>query len=122
MSRLRKDLITNKEEVLPFLRDLYNNFPKYYTKGRMYLVGSRGRIPIDKWGRLEGKDWDILIETSHLITNTKIWGLDKGYYIEIVCNTEDVIQRMRQNNYKGEGSGMGIELFPNTPEKIKKYL
>jgi len=122
MSRVNEILKSDVSDVIPYLQELYYNIiPKYARVGKMYLVGSRGRTTIDNWNKLKGKDWDIFVETDHLINNTtKEWGIKKGYYIEIICDKVEVINKLRQNDYYG--SGKGIELFPNTPIEFKPYI
>ena len=120
MSRLRPDLITDPALVIPFLKKLFEETLLPFRAEKMYLVGSRGRTPLEQWGTLEGKDYDILIVTPAKITNTKIWTLTQSYYIEINCNTNYRIQSIRKNNYGGDGAG--IELFPNTPDEFKSFI
>jgi hypothetical protein len=121
MSQKRFDLKSEPELVIPYLKELFESIiPDYFQPTKMYLVGSRGRNKLEDWEKLNGSDWDILIETKHLITNTRIWGIDKGYHLEIVCNDKDMIDRLRNNKYHGDGKG--IELFPNTPKEFKKFL
>lgn len=121
MSFKREDLITCPTLVIPYLEYLfYEKIPLVCKPVAMYLVGSRGRTPVVDWEKLDGKDWDVLIVGPRRVNNTRLWGMDNGYYIDIVFNTPEIIERMRQNNYRG--SGYGIELFPNTDESVKEFL
>ncbi len=119
MSILNKKLITDPKLVIPYLQYLfYDKIPLVCEPHKMYLIGSRGRTPVEDWGKLDGKDWDILIETTHRVMDTYLWY--SNYYLEIVCGDKALIDMMRGNNYRG--SGLGIEIFPNTPESLKQFL
>lgn len=121
MSRRNLDKKYSPEDIIPYLYSLfYERMPKVSKPIRMYLVGSRGRLPLEEWGILKGKDWDIVVEFDHCMRDANSL-IDSEYNIEIMCcDTKNVVDSVRSNNYKG--SGKGIELFPDTPEEFKKFL
>ena len=124
MSRSLKNKITDKELVIPYLYNLFYKcgIKKNFNIDKIYLVGSRGRNSVEDWDKsfIKYKDWDLLIQTNRKIKHPNLW-IDNKYHIEIIiCDTEDKVTMIRGNN-RG-GSGLGFELFPNTPEELKIYI
>ena len=122
MSVKRFDKIWEPEYVFPYLKKLYDceDVVKKYISEKMYLVGSRGKTPLDEWDKLKGKDWDVLIETNRIIRHPNLL-VEDNYNVDIlVIGPEKIIEAQRKNRYNGCKGG--IEIFPNTPEEFKKYL
>jgi hypothetical protein len=121
MSKIDLNKKHNPEDVIPYLFDLfYNQIPIVSKPIKMYLVGSRGRTEFKDWEKLYGKDWDLLIEFTHYIRNPRKI-IDISYNIDILrCDKKEIIEKMLTNNYTGDSGG--FELFPNTPEFLKKYI
>jgi hypothetical protein len=121
MSSLNLNKKHKPEDVMPYLYNLfYNEIPRVAKPIKMYLVGSRGRLDFNEWEKLEGKDWDLLIEFDHYIRNQKKI-LNPEFNVDIMrCDTYEKINHIRNFSYKGDSRG--FEIFPNTPEFLKKYI
>ncbi len=61
---------------------------------------------MDSWNQLKGKDWDVVMVCNFPIVNTRIWTIDKGYYIDLTITTELILQKMMQYQKY-------VELYPN---------
>ena len=104
---MRLDMIWQPEQVLPYLlHTLKAKVETITTVKAIYLFGSRSRVGLDEWHTLEGKDWDIYIVCDFPIVNTRIWGRDLGYYMDVVVTTQKRIDTLLQAN-----SGIK-QLFP----------
>lgn len=107
MSNRREDLIWQHDKVLPYLLgELKQKIEKITPIQKIYLYGSRARMPFEKWHELQGKDWDILVICKFPIVNTHIWTTGLNYYIDLkVTNTEEA-----KNFFKNLKNR--IELYP----------
>ena len=85
MSQIRMDMIWQHEQVLPYLLgELKDNIEAITPIRKIYLFGSRAKIPFNEWNKLEGKDWDICVVCDFEIVNTQIWTKEKNYYLDLV--------------------------------------
>jgi len=118
MSIVRLDMIWQPEAVLPYLLHTLKAKVETITPVKaMYLFGSRSRVGLDQWHTLEGKDWDIYIVCDFPIVNTRIWGRDIGYYLDIVITTQKRIDTLLQAN------GGIKQLFPEDTLDLKsRYM
>lgn len=104
---MRLDMIWQPEQVLPYLLHTLKAKVGTITPVKaIYLFGSRSRVGLEEWHTLEGKDWDIYIVCDFPIVNTRIWGRDLGYYMDVVVTTQKRIDALLQAN-----SGIK-QLFP----------
>lgn len=91
MSKIKREFIWQHDKVLPYiLHDLKEEIEKITPIEKIYLFGSRARKPFENWDTLEGKDWDIIIQTKYKIINTAIWTSARNYHIDLfVLNEKD---------------------------------
>lgn len=107
MSQVKLDMIWQHEKVLPYiLSELKAQVERITPVHSMYLHGSRAKTSIDSWNQLKGKDWDVVMVCNFPIVNTRIWTIDKGYYIDLTITTESILQKMMQYQKY-------VELYPN---------
>ena len=99
MSAVRYDKIWQPKIVLPYLiHTLKTQIETITPVHAIYLFGSRSKISLEQWGILEGKDWDVYIVCDFPIVNTRIWGRDLGYYLDIVVTTQKRIDILLGTN------------------------
>jgi hypothetical protein len=107
MSRVKLEMIWRHQQVLPYiLGPMLHRLQAITPVHKMYLVGSRGRVPVSSWQSLEGKDWDILAVCGFPIVNTEVWTAALNYHIDLVVVNEAKAPAML-HNAKGY-----IELYP----------
>ena len=107
MSKRSTELIWQPDKVLPYLfGDLFKKIEAITPIQKIYLFGSRSRVPVSELHTLKGKDWDLVVVCSFKIINTQIWTTDIGYHIDLnIINGEGV------KNFFNYDMKM-IELFP----------
>lgn len=107
MSKIKREFIWQHDQVLPYiLHDLKKEIEKITPIEKIYLFGSRAGKPFENWETLEGKDWDIIIQTKYKIINTAIWTSARNYHIDLfVLNEKDTLSLLKSTkNFK--------ELYP----------
>jgi hypothetical protein len=105
MSKVNTGAIWQHEKVLPYILScLKDKIGSITPVEKILLFGSRGRLPLEKWNELEGKDWDILVQARCKLKNAHVL-VDEGYYVDLlVLNEEQVIKFCNNRLVK--------ELFP----------
>lgn len=107
MSQVKMDMIWQHEQVLPYLLgELKEKIEGITPIRKMYLYGSRSRVPFKDWNTLEGKDWDVVIVCDFKIVNTQIWTRDVNYHMDLMITDADGEKNFL--NYKKTA----IELYP----------
>jgi hypothetical protein len=110
MSQVKLNMIWQHNTVLPYiLGQLRQNIEAITPVEHIYLTGSRAYTPMQEWGVLEGKDWDIVVVCAFAIVNTKIWTSDVNYHIDLTMTTSQKVTAILQN---------AIELYPNNELQI----
>lgn len=93
MSRVKLEAIWQHEKVLPYiLTTLKEKISEITAVEKIFLFGSRGRVPFEDWGTLEGKDWDVLVQAKCKLKNAHVL-LDKEYYVDLLVLDEENIQK-----------------------------
>ncbi|WP_343681063.1 hypothetical protein [Chryseobacterium arthrosphaerae] len=98
MSRVKPETIWQYEKVLPYiLTTLKNKIDDITAVEKIFLFGSRGRIPFENWEELEGKDWDVLVQAGCRLKNAQVL-VDKDYYIDLIVLDEGSIKKYYPEN------------------------
>ena len=85
MSQVRMEMIWQQEHMLPYLLgELKEKIEAITPVRKIYLFGSRARVPFSNWETLEGKDWDVLVVCDFKIVNTQIWARDANYHLDLM--------------------------------------
>jgi len=119
MSAIRFDKYWQEEAVMPYLKELFDT----HNCRKMYLMGSRGKVPFEEWEKLKGKDWDVMLETDepHEYQGYKKL-IDPSYHVDIMYIGDNLERIQLYRNIGYDGCRGGFELFPNTPEQLKEFL
>lgn len=84
MSKVKREAIWQHDKVLPYiLNDLKQTIDAITPVQKIYLFGSRANTPLEDWDKLEGKDWDIVVQAGFSITNVQVWTTAKNYHIDL---------------------------------------
>lgn len=98
MSRVKHEAIWQHDKVLPYiLTTLKDKISEITAVEKIFLFGSRGRIPFEQWKDLEGKDWDVLVQTKYKLKNAQIL-VDKDYYVDLLVLDEERIKTYYSGN------------------------
>lgn len=99
MSRVKLETIWQHNKVLPYiLTTLKDKIDDITAVEKIFLFGSRGRVPFDEWNKLEGKDWDVLVQAKCKLKNAHVL-IDKEYYLDLFVLDEESINT-HYSNYK----------------------
>jgi predicted nucleotidyltransferase len=113
MSQVKTDRIWQHNTVLPYiLNGLQQKIEAITPIHKIYLTGSRARVPAEGWGELKGKDWDILVVCGFAIINTAVWAGDRNYHIDLVIANPQKAAALLQHAQKA------IELYPDNQLKL----
>ncbi|UWX59773.1 hypothetical protein N0B40_15300 [Chryseobacterium oranimense] len=97
MSRIKTESIWQHDKVLPYiLTSLKEKINEITAVEKIMLFGSRGRLPLECWNELEGKDWDILVQTKCKLKNAHIL-VDKAYHLDLLVLDENQVQKFTEN-------------------------
>lgn len=108
MSKIKRELIWQHYQVLPYiLHDLKEEIERIMPVEKIYLFGSRAKKPFESWHTLEGKDWDIIIQTKCKIINTAFWTSERNYHIDLFALNEKDTHNLLKS------AGTFKELYPN---------
>ena len=99
MSRVKTEAIWQHEQVLPYiLTRLKDKINEITAVEKILLFGSRGRLPLERWNELEGKDWDVLVQAKCKLKNAHVL-VEEGYHLDLLVldgnQTEKFIQNMK---------------------------
>lgn len=107
MSKVKLETIWQHDKVLPYiLNELRKKIENITPVEKIYLFGSRAKTPTQDWHRLEGKDWDIIVQAGCKLANTQIWTTGKNYHIDLYVVSEEQATQLLKN------TGKTVELFP----------
>jgi len=97
MSRLKPESIWQHENMLPYiLTSLKDKINEITTVEKILLFGSRGRLPLERWNELEGKDWDILVQAGCKLKNARVL-LDEEYHLDLLVLDENQTKKFTEN-------------------------
>lgn len=98
MSRVKLEAIWQHDKVLSYiLTTLKDKIDDITAVEKIFLFGSRARVPFEEWNILEGKDWDVLVQARCKLKNAYAL-LDKDYYLDLLVVDEETIQEHYSNN------------------------
>jgi hypothetical protein len=98
MSRVQLEAIWQHDQVLPYiLTTLKEKIDDITAVEKIFLFGSRGRVPFDEWDTLEGKDWDVLVQARCKLKNAYIL-IDQDYYLDLLVLDEETIKEHYSKN------------------------
>lgn len=102
MSRAKPESIWQHNKVLPYiLTSLKNKINDIAAVEKIIIFGSRGRLPLERWSELEGKDWDILIQARCKVKNAGIL-VNKNYHVDLLVLDEEQVKKFCQNKVTKE--------------------
>lgn len=100
MSRVKYEAIWQHNKVLPYiLTTLKDKIEEITPVEKIFLFGSRGRVPFENWKELEGKDWDVLVQTKFKLKNAQVL-VDKDYHLDLLVLDEERIKTNYSKNLK----------------------
>lgn len=105
MSQVKPESIWQHEKVLPYiltsLKDKINDITEVE---KIIIFGSRGRLPVERWDELQGKDWDILVQVRCKVKNAGVL-VGENYHLDLLVLDEEQVKKFCQNK-------VTKELFP----------
>ncbi|MEC3876490.1 hypothetical protein [Chryseobacterium salviniae] len=105
MSQVKTEAIWQHEKVLPYiLTSLKDKIAEITPVEKIFVFGSRGRLPFESWNELEGKDWDILVQAGCRLKNAHVL-VEPGYHL-------DLLVMSREQTEKFIGNIKTKQLFP----------
>jgi hypothetical protein len=97
MSRVKTEAIWQHEQVLPYiLPRLKEKISEITAVEKILLFGSRGRLPLERWKELEGKDWDVLVQAKCKLKNAGAL-VDKNYHLDLLVLDESQTEKFIRN-------------------------
>lgn len=97
MSRIKPGAIWQHEKVLPYiLTSLKDKINDITAVEKIILFGSRGRLPVERWNELEGKDWDVVIQARCKLRNAHIL-VDENYHLDLLVLDKDQTEEFCEN-------------------------
>lgn len=97
MSRVKTESIWQHENVLPYiLTSLKDKISEITALEKILLFGSRGRLPLERWSELEGKDWDVLVQAKCKLKNAHVL-VEEDYHLDLLVLNEEQTERFIQN-------------------------
>lgn len=97
MSRVKTEAIWQHEQVLPYiLTRLKDKISEITAVEKILLFGSRGRLPLERWSELEGKDWDVLVQAKCKLKNAHVL-VEEDYHLDLLVLDESQTEKFIQN-------------------------
>ncbi|AZA47737.1 hypothetical protein EG346_05820 [Chryseobacterium carnipullorum] len=97
MSRVKPEAIWQHDKVLPYiLTRLKDKISEITAVEKIFLFGSRGRIPFEQWEDLEGKDWDVLVQAKCKLKNAMVL-VDQDYHLDLLVLDENQVKKFTEN-------------------------
>ncbi|WP_332453303.1 hypothetical protein [Chryseobacterium aquaticum] len=97
MSRVKPEAIWQHDKVLPYiLTRLKDKINEITAVEKILLFGSRGRLPLERWNELEGKDWDVLVQAKCKLKNAKVL-VEENYHLDLLVLDESQTKKFVEN-------------------------
>ncbi|MFN4362474.1 hypothetical protein [Chryseobacterium hispalense] len=114
MSKVKPLAIWQHDKVLPYiLTNLKDKISEITTVQKIILFGSRGRLPLEQWNELEGKDWDILVQAGCKLKNAHVL-VDEDYHLDLLVLDEKQVKKFCLNKITKQLYPVNeLELFTN---------
>ena len=92
MSQVKLGAIWQHEDVLPYiLTSLKEQISEITPVEKIFLFGSRARVPMEQWQQLEGKDWDVLVQAKCKLKNAQIL-VSPDFHLDLLVLDEEKIK------------------------------
>ena len=96
MSRVKTEAIWQHEQVLPYiLTRLKDKISEITAVEKILLFGSRGRLPLESWKELEGKDWDVLVQAKCKLKNAHVL-VEENYHLDLLVLNEEQTEKFTE--------------------------
>lgn len=97
MSRVKPEAIWQHETVLPYiLTRLKDKISEITAVEKILLFGSRGRLPLESWKELEGKDWDVVVQAKCRLKNASVL-VEENYHLDLLVLDESQTKKFTEN-------------------------
>ncbi|MDF2551936.1 MAG: hypothetical protein K0R77_1211 [Chryseobacterium sp.] len=97
MSRIKPESIWQHDKVLPYiLTRLKDKIREITAVEKIILFGSRGRLPLERWNELEGKDWDVLVQAKCKLKNAHVL-VEPNYHLDLLVLDESQTKKFSEN-------------------------
>jgi len=97
MSKVKPMAIWQHDKVLPYiLTCLKDKIIEITPVEKIFLFGSRGRLPFESWNELEGKDWDVLVQAGCKLKNAHVL-VDEAYHLDLLVLDEKQVKEFCRN-------------------------
>lgn len=97
MSRVKPEAIWQHDKVLPYiLTRIKDKINEITAVEKILLFGSRGRLPLERWNELKGKDWDVLVQAKCKLKNARVL-LDEEYHLDLLVLDESQTKKFTEN-------------------------
>jgi len=102
MSQVKPESIWQHNKVLPYiLTSLKDNINDITEVEKIIIFGSRGRLPIERWNELQGKDWDILVQARCRVKNAGVL-VSENYHLDLLVLDKEQVKKFCQNKITKE--------------------
>ncbi|GAA5095217.1 hypothetical protein GCM10023210_27680 [Chryseobacterium ginsengisoli] len=97
MSQVKTESIWQHDKVLPYiLMSLKEKINEITAVEKIILFGSRGRLPLERWNELKGKDWDILVQAKCKLKNANVL-VEKDYHLDLLVLDKNRIDELYEH-------------------------
>jgi hypothetical protein len=97
MSQVKPEIIWQHDQVLPYiLTSLKDKINEITAVEKIILFGSRGRLPLESWNELQGKDWDILVQAQCKLKNARVL-VDEDYHLDLLILDKNQTEKFIEN-------------------------
>ena len=102
MSQVKPESIWQHDKVLPYiLTSLKDKINDITAVEKIIIFGSRGRLPIERWNELQGKDWDILVQARCKVKNAGVL-VSENYHLDLLVLDKEQVKKFCQNKVTKE--------------------
>lgn len=97
MSQVKPESIWQHNIVLPYiLTSLKDKINDITAVEKIIIFGSRGRLPVERWDELQGKDWDILVQARCKVKNAGVL-VSENYHLDLLVLDKEQVKKFCQN-------------------------
>ena len=83
--------------MLPYiLTRLKDKISEITAVEKILLFGSRGRLPLESWKELEGKDWDVVVQAKCRLKNASVL-VEENYHLDLLVLDESQTKKFTEN-------------------------
>ena len=82
--------------MLPYiLTRLKDKISEITAVEKILLFGSRGRLPLERWKELEGKDWDVVVQAKCRLKNARVL-VEENYHLDLLVLDKNQTQKFTE--------------------------